>query len=100
MPGKQHASRRYNRRAILKGAVATTTALATAGFPGLLAAQRRRITVERPLIAALNGKEGDPTDIAIRLIPKILREKHNIALEIDIHASSALGTDLSQLEAV
>lgn len=100
MPGKQHASRRYNRRAILKGAVATTTAFAAAGFPTLLAAQRRRITIERPLVAALNGKEGDPTDIAIRLIPRILREKHNVALDIDIHASSTLGTDLSQLEAV
>lgn len=100
MSGTQHIQRRYHRRAILKGAVATGAAAALTGFPAVLHAQRKPVAFDRPLIAALNGKEGDPTDTAIRLIPKILREKHNVALEIEIHPSSTLGTDLSQLEAV
>ena len=100
MSGRTRTHRRYHRRAILKGAAATGAAIALAGFPAILRAQRQPLSFDRPLIAALNGKEGDPTDIAIRLIPKILREKHNIALDIEIHPSSTLGTDLSQLESV
>ncbi len=77
MSGTQHARRRYHRRAILKGAVATGAGAVLTGFPAILHAQRRPIAFDRPLIAALIGKEGDPTDMAIRLIPKITRRSRS-----------------------
>jgi len=52
------------------------------------------------IVAGLNGKEGDPTYTSVSDVPKILREKYDIEVDFQIHPSSTLGTDLSQLDAV
>src|SRR5258708_25075125 len=85
------------RRAILAAA-----ALGVAGSfaaPAIVRAQAKR-RVLKPIVAGLNAKEGDPTFESIARISKILREKHNVELEIQVHPSSMLGTDLQQLEAL
>jgi TRAP-type C4-dicarboxylate transport system substrate-binding protein len=84
------------RRAVMAGGVALTGALAA---PGILRAQGRR-GWERPIIAALNGREGDPTDISIRRIPQILAEQYDIDITIEIYPSSQLSADIGQLEGV
>jgi TRAP-type C4-dicarboxylate transport system substrate-binding protein len=91
---------KISRRQALKtaGAAAAAGAVVT-GFPALTrSAQAKKFL--KPIVAGLNAKEGDPTDISIRLIPEILKEKYDVEMEIQIHPSSTLGTDVSQLEAV
>lgn len=84
------------RRRLLAGAAAGTAIL---GFPAIVRSQQPKRFL-RPLVAGLNAKEGDPTYESIARIPRILREKHNIALDIQVHPSSVLGTDVQQLESV
>src|SRR3989442_14017427 len=57
-------------------------------------------TLFRSLVARLNAKEGDPSYESISRIPKILREKYNVQLDIQVHPSSVLGTDIQQIETV
>jgi C4-dicarboxylate-binding protein DctP len=87
---------RPTRRGLLAGGAALAGALAA---PAILRAQGRR-TWDRPIIAALNGREGDPTDISIRRIPQILAEQHDIDITIEIYPSSQLSADIGQLEGV
>ena len=87
-----------SRRTVLK-TTAAAGAGAVFGFPALTrSAQAKKFL--KPIVAGLNAKEGDPSDISIRLIPQILKEKYDVEVEIQIHPSSTLGTDLSQLDAV
>jgi TRAP-type C4-dicarboxylate transport system substrate-binding protein len=84
------------RRRMLAGAAAGAALL---GAPAIVRSQQPKRFL-KPLVAGLNAKEGDPTYESIARIPKILREKHNIQLEIQVHPSSVLGTDIQQLESV
>ena len=84
------------RRRMIAGAAAGAAVL---GAPAIVRAQQPKRFL-RPLVAGLNAKEGDPSYESIARIPKILREKHNVQLEIQVHPSSVLGTDIQQLESV
>ena len=87
------------RQALKTTGAAVAAGAAISGFPALTrSAQAKKFL--KPLVAGLNAKEGDPTDISVRLIPSILAEKYDVELDIQIHPSSTLGTDVSQLEAV
>ena len=83
------------RRKLIAGAAGA----AILGAPAIVRSQQPKRFL-RPLVAGLNAKEGDPSYESILRIPKILREKHNIQLEIQMHPSSVLGTDMQQLESV
>lgn len=85
-----------SRRKVVVGAAAGSALL---GAPAIVRSQQPKRFL-RPLVAGLNAKEGDPTYESIARIPRILREKHNIQLEIQLHPSSVLGTDVQQLESV
>ena len=83
-------------RAALAAGATMTGALAA---PAIQSAQGR-IARDRPIIAALNGREGDPTDISIRRIPEILSEQYDIDVTIEIFPSSQLSAAIGQLESV
>jgi len=85
-----------SKRGFLAGSAALAGALAS---PAILRAQGRR-TWDRPIIAALNSREGDPTDISIRRIPQILAEQYDIDITIEIYPSSQLAADIGQIEGV
>ena len=70
-----------------------------AAAPALVRAQPAK-KIAKPIVAGLNAKIGDPTYESIARIARILKDKSNIDLEIQVHPSSTLGTDLQQLEAV
>lgn len=86
-----------SRRKFLKTAAATS--LLAFPMPAIVRAQGTQKYL-KPLVAGLNAKDGDPTYASIARIPAILREKYDVEMEIQVHPSSTLGTDLSQLEAV
>ena len=88
-------AKRVLRRKLILGAAGA----AILGAPAIVRSQQPKRFL-RPLVAGLNAKEGDPSYESIARIPKILREKHNIQLEIQVHPSSVLGTDVQQLESV
>jgi len=94
------SNKRFTRRDALKtGAAAATAGAVIAGFPALTrSAQQKKFL--KPIVAGLNGKEGDPTYTSVSDVPRILREKYDIEVDFQIHPSSTLGTDLSQLDAV
>jgi TRAP-type C4-dicarboxylate transport system substrate-binding protein len=98
MTKKTTQAQGISRRSVLKTSAAVGAG-AILGFPAITrSAQAKKYL--KPIVAGLNAKEGDPTDISIRMIPQILKEKYDVELEIQIHPSSTLGTDLSQLDAV
>ena len=90
----------FTRRAALKtGAGAVTAGAVITGFPALTrSAQQKKFL--KPIVAGLNGKEGDPSYTSVSDVPRILAEKYDIEVDFQIHPSSTLGTDLSQLDAV
>ncbi|MEK9945550.1 MAG: TRAP transporter substrate-binding protein [Alphaproteobacteria bacterium] len=94
------SNKRFTRRDALKtGAAAATAGAVITGFPALTrSAQQKKFL--KPIVAGLNGKEGDPTYTSVSDVPRILREKYDIEVDFQIHPSSTLGTDLSQLDAV
>src|SRR5262249_17990333 len=67
-----------SRRKVIGGAAAAAAIL---GAPAMVRSQQPKRFL-RPLVAGLNAKEGDPSYESIARIPKILREKHNVLLEI------------------
>src|SRR5437879_13709399 len=85
-----------SRRRVIVGAAAGAALL---GAPAIVRSQQPRRFL-RPLVAGLNAKEGDPSYESISRIPKILREKYNVQLDIQVHPSSVLGTDIQQIESV
>lgn len=87
------------RRGFLRGVAGVTAGAALGGFPAIVRAQSQKRFL-RPIVAGLNSKQGDPTYNSIANISKILREKYDVQMEIQVHPSSSLGTDISQLEAV
>src|SRR5262245_11293491 len=95
-PAGASASINPSRRKVIAGAAAGAALL---GAPAIARAQQPKRFL-RPLVAGLNAKEGDPTYESIARIPKILREKHNVLMDIQVHPSSVLGTDVQQLESV
>lgn len=99
--GSNEAAGVLGRRRILRAASALTVGAAagTLGFPAIVRSQQAKRLL-KPIVAGLNAKEGDPTHNSIALVPKILREKYDVQVDFQIHPSSSLGTDLSQLDAV
>lgn len=94
------AKRGITRRDTLKkaGAAALAGGLIT-GFPAITrSAQQKKYL--KPIVAGLNGRPGDPSYISISEVSRILKEKYDVEVDIQVHHSSTLGTDLSQLEAV
>jgi len=78
----QHASRRrIARRSVVAGLAGASVAGLFA--PAIVRAQQPRRFL-RPIVAGLNGRQGDPTYDSIARIPQILREKHNVQLEIQV----------------
>jgi TRAP-type C4-dicarboxylate transport system substrate-binding protein len=94
-------TRGISRRTALRttGAVLVGTTSGVLGFPAITRSQQQKRFL-KPIVAGLNGKEGDPTYMSVSLVPKILREKYDVQVDFQIHPSSSLGTDLSQLDAV
>ncbi len=91
----------WTRRQTLKtaGAAVGGSLVGITGFPALTrSAQQKRFL--KPIVAGLNAPAGDPSYISISEIPRILREKYDVQLEIQAHPSSTLGSDVSHLEAV
>lgn len=88
-------SARVSRRGALGGAAVASI---VAGFPAIAGAQAKRFA--KPIVAGLNGKVGDPTYESIAMIPKILKDRHNVEIDMQLHPSSTLGTDQSLLESV
>src|SRR5437588_4559212 len=88
-------AKRVLRRKLMLGAAGA----AILGTPAIVRSQQPRRFL-RPLVAGLNAKEGDPSYESISRIPKILREKYNVQLDIQVHPSSVLGTDIQQIESV
>ena len=93
------AAGRANRRDVLRLAAGAAVAVPVLGAPAIVRAAGTRRYL-KPIVAGLNAKPGDPSYISISRIPEILKEKHDVELEIQIHPNSTLGTDISQLEAV
>jgi TRAP-type C4-dicarboxylate transport system substrate-binding protein len=87
------------RRDFLRLTTGAVASAAIAGFPAIVQAQSQRRFL-RPIVAGLNSKAGDPSYNSIGDISKILREKYGVLMELQVHPSSSLGTDISQLEAV
>lgn len=84
------------RRGLMRLGAAGTAVIAA---PAVLRAQGAQRYL-KPIVAGLNSKPGDPSYESIARIPKIMREKYDVQLDIQLHPSSVLGTDLSQLDAV
>lgn len=80
-------------------ATAVGTAVVVAGFPAIVRSQQAKRLL-KPIVAGLNGKEGDPSYNSIALIPKILREKYDVQIEMQIHPAQTLGSLESQAEGV
>ena len=91
----------FGRRRVLKAASALTLGAAAGamGFPAIVRSQQAKKLL-KPLVVAINAKEGDPSYNSISLVPKILREKYDVQVEFQLHPANSLGTDLSQLDAV
>ena len=85
-----------SRRKLLQAGLAGGATLA---MPAIVQAQGTQRYL-KPIVVGLNSKPGDPSFESIARIPKILKEKYDVQLEMQVHPSSVLGTDLSQLEAV
>jgi TRAP-type C4-dicarboxylate transport system substrate-binding protein len=81
---------------IVTGVVSMITA--TVIFPFSAQAETKKLL--KPIVAGLNAKEGDPTYMSIKLIPKIMKEKYGIEINMIIHPAMTMGTDWSALEAV
>ncbi|MGQ0662148.1 MAG: TRAP transporter substrate-binding protein [Pseudomonadota bacterium] len=95
-------SARVSRRGLIAGSArfaAGAAAAAIVGAPAIVRAQAAKRFL-RPLVAGLNAREGDPSFESIARIARILREKYDVQMEIQVHPSSVLGTDVQQLEAV
>ena len=89
-------ARKTNRRDFLKQSAGVG---ALVGFPAIVrSAGTQRF--EKPIVCGNNAKEGDPNYVSMARIPEILKEKHDIEMEFQIHPMSTIGTDVSQLEAV
>src|SRR5258708_7305368 len=94
------ASANLSRRNLLQfGLAGGAAATATFAMPAIVRAQGTQRYL-KPIVAGLNSKPGDPSYESIARIPKILKEKYDVQLDMQVHPSSVLGTDLSQLEAV
>ena len=85
-----------SRRNLLQSALAGGATLA---MPAIVQAQGTQRYV-KPIVVGLNSKPGDPSYESIARIPKILKEKYDVQLEMQVHGSSVLGNDLAQLESV
>lgn len=94
---EKHRGHAFSRRDVLVGAASGLVFVAAA--PAIVRAQGTQRFL-RPLVAGLNAREGDPSYVSISRIPEILRERYDVEMEVRVHPSSTLGTDLSQLEAV
>lgn len=93
-----NTSNGVSRRSFLRQSSAAALGAAV-GFPAIVRSAGTKKFL-KPVVAGLNAKEGDPSYISISRIPEILKEKFDIEMEFQIHPTSTLGTDVSQLEAV
>src|SRR2546421_5229270 len=85
-----------SRRNLLQLGLAGGATLAT---PAIVQAQGT-LRYVKPSVVGLNSKPGAPSYESIARIPKILKEKYDLQLEMQAHGSSVLGNDLAQLESV
>ena len=89
-----------SRRDVLQfGFVGGAATAATLSMPAIVSAQGTQRYL-KPIVAGLNSKPGDPSYESIARIPKILKEKYDVQLDMQVHPSSVLGNDLAQLESV
>lgn len=88
-----------SRRGFLIGAGTTAVAATVLPTPAIVKAAGTQRYL-KPLVAGLNAKAGDPSYESIARISTILKDKYDVEMEIQVHPSSTLGTDISQLEAV
>lgn len=95
---RQTGGRKISRRQVIK-ASAALTAGAVIGAPAIVRSQQAK-RFPRPIVAGLNGKEGDPSHTSILRIPEILREKYDVEVQFQIYTKSTAGTDVEQLDSV
>lgn len=86
---------KIKRRDLLKTTAAAATAIS---FPSVLRAQE--VVFKKPVVAALNAPEGNPTNLSIARIPEIMKEKSNLDLSLQIFPPNSLGNDINVLESV
>jgi TRAP-type C4-dicarboxylate transport system substrate-binding protein len=80
---------------MLKTGAATAAAIAA---PSVLAAQE--VVFKKPIIAALNAPEGNPTNLSIARIPEIMMERFDMEATVQIFPPNSLGNDINVLESV
>jgi TRAP-type C4-dicarboxylate transport system substrate-binding protein len=90
------ATAKLSRRDLLKFGL---TGAAAVAMPAIVSAQGTQRYL-KPIVAGLNSKPGDPSYESIARISKILKDKYDVQLEMQVHPSSVLGNDLAQLESV
>lgn len=87
-------TRNISRRSLLKTGAATMGAMAV---PGLASAQD--VVFRKPIVAALNAPEGDPSNLSIARIPEIMAE-NGFEATVQIFPPNSLGNDVNVLESV
>jgi TRAP-type C4-dicarboxylate transport system substrate-binding protein len=90
-------NKKYSRRNVLK-TTAAVTAASTLGFPSVLRAQD--VVFSKPIVAALNAPEGNPTNLSIARIPEIMKEQSGLDATVQIFPPNSLGNDINVLESV
>ena len=90
-------ARKHTRRAVLKTTAAVAGA-STIGFPAILRAQD--VVFAKPIVAALNAPEGNPTNLSIARIPEIMMENSGLEANVQIFPPNSLGNDVNVLESV
>jgi TRAP-type C4-dicarboxylate transport system substrate-binding protein len=98
MSERQPDGRKISRRHVVKISAALTAGVVI-GAPAIVRSQQAK-RFDRPVVAGLNGMEGDPSHLSISRIPEILREKYDVEMDFQIHTMSTAGTDIEQLESV
>jgi len=88
-------SNRINRRTLLKTGAATA---GMAALPGIVSAQSA--VFNKPMVAALNAPDGDPSNLSIARIPQIMKEQAGLDLNLQIFPPNSLGNDVNVLESV
>ena len=87
----------YTRRRVLKSTAAVAAA-STLGFPAISRAQD--VVFAKPIVAALNAPEGNPTNLSIARIPEIMMENSGLEANVQIFPPNSLGNDVNVLESV
>ena len=84
------------RREFLK----TGAAAAAIGVAAPYVARAQDVVFKKPIVAALNAPEGNPTNLSIARISEIMKEKSGLEANIQIYPPNSLGNDVNVLESV